>query len=115
MDDREKKMSDLGSRKCVPCSKGAKPLNDAQINEYLAIIKEWELIEGKRIQKKKRFKDFVQLMQYVNQMAKLAESEGHHPDFSASYNKLTITLWTHAAGGLTENDFILAAKLNQLS
>ena len=75
----------------------------------------WEIIEdGKKIARKFEFKNFVESMKFINKLADLAESEGHHPDIFVSYKRVTITLWTHAIGGLSENDFILAAKTNEL-
>lgn len=101
----------LTIKKCVPCEGGVEPLSDEQIRDLLPQISDWHL-EGKTLQRKFRFKNFVKLMEFVNQMAKIAEDEGHHPDFSAHYNILDVSLWTHAVNGLTENDFILAAKID---
>ncbi len=106
---------DLASKKCVPCEGGVKPFTPGEIQNYLKFVPGWQLVEGKKIQKELKFRDFVELMNFVNSMAQLAEGEGHHPDFFVSYNKLTITVWTHAIQGLFENDFILAKKLDNLA
>jgi 4a-hydroxytetrahydrobiopterin dehydratase len=106
---------DLSMKHCEPCEGGVKPFTEAESQEYLEKVEGWELVEGKKIQKNTQFKNFVELMNFVNGMAQVAESEGHHPDFFVSYNKLTITIWTHAIGGLSENDFILAKKLDNLA
>jgi len=105
---------DLVSKRCRPCEKGAQPLSDKEIAPYLKQISGWNLIEAHKIQKKIRFQNFSELMKFVNRMAELAEREGHHPDFSVSYNRLTVTLWTHTLYGLSENDFILAAQIDRL-
>lgn len=106
---------DLHSKRCRPCSGGTKPFGNGEIGVYLSKVSGWELLDGVKIVKKKKFKDFKELMAYVDKMAEIAETEGHHPDFSVSYNRLTITLTTHAIKGLSENDFIMAAKLDKLS
>ena len=106
---------DLASKKCIPCEGGMKPFTSQEIQKYLTQIPGWEVVEGCKIQKEMKFKDFAQLMKFVNKIAELAEREGHHPDFFVSYNQLTITLWTHAIKGLSENDFIVAKKLDNLA
>lgn len=81
----------------------------------LSELSGWQLEEGnQRLRRELTFEDFVALMVFVTRMAELAEAEGHHPDFCVHYNRLEITLWTHAVGGLSENDFILAAKIDTL-
>ncbi len=105
----------LTAKKCVPCEGGTKPLDRARVDELLHEIKGWEPDEPRRtLRKRLRFRDFAQTMGFVNRMARLAESEGHHPDFSVHYNILDVSLSTHAIGGLSENDFVLAAKLDAL-
>jgi len=106
---------DLASKKCVPCEGGVKPFTPPEIQRYLKLIPDWRVVEGKKIQKELKFRDFVELMHFVDRMAQLAECEGHHPDFFVSYNRLTVTIWTHAIQGLSENDFILAKKLDNLA
>ena len=105
----------LTDKKCVPCEGGVMPLTHDEIQPYLAEASGWEVIEsGKKILKGFLFKDFREAMAFVNRVAELAEAEGHHPDILAhGWNKVRVELSTHAAGGLTENDFILAAKINQ--
>jgi 4a-hydroxytetrahydrobiopterin dehydratase len=88
-------------------------LEGPALQEYLASVQGWELRED-RIRKHLRFAGFRQAMAFVNAMADLAESEGHHPDFSVHYATVDVEIWTHAAGGLTENDFILAAKIDRI-
>lgn len=104
-------MIDLASKKCVPYKTGEGRLDIKKIKEYLPAVPEWLLI-GDTIQKELRFKDFKQSMNFVNKVAEIAEVENHHPDIYVFYNKVRLILSTHAAKGLTENDFILAAKIN---
>ncbi len=107
-------MSDeLSSGHCVPCEGGARPLTPGQCEELLPQVPAWRR-DGEQIHRTITFPDFVVLMEFVNRMAEVAESEGHHPDFSVHYNRLEITLWTHAIGGLSRNDFILAARIDAL-
>ena len=108
-------MKDLVSKKCVPCEGGVAPMGKDQAHDYMAEVLGWTLSgDTKSIAKHFVFKDFKEAMVFVNRVADIAESEGHHPDIAISYNKVGLTLSTHAIGGLSENDFILAAKINQL-
>lgn len=106
----------LTDKKCVPCEGGVQPFTGPQIKDYLAELKtEWQVIDGKKIQKKFKFKDFKEAIAFVNKIAELAEKEQHHPDIRVfGYKNVEIELSTHAIGGLSENDFILAAKIEQL-
>ena len=106
----------LLSKKCRPCEGGVEacPLDTAQAQ--LVKLDGWRLIDdGKRIRKDWAVKHFMAGMDFLNRVARLAEEEGHHPDLHIeSYRDLSIEIWTHAIGGLSENDFILAAKIDQL-
>ena len=87
----------------------------AAVDEALRSLDGWDAQEARtRIHKHYRFKDFVEAMRFVNALAALAEAEGHHPDFTVHWNTVDVTLWTHAVGGLSENDLIVAAKLDRL-
>lgn len=103
----------LTHKKCVPCEAGMPPMAPAQIKKYLNQVKSWQT-DNKKIWKEFKFKDYIRTMGFVNQVAMLAQEEGHHPDMAVAYSKVRIELWTHAIGGLSENDFILAAKIDQL-
>lgn len=106
---------DLTSKKCVPCEGGMPPLNHADVEKYMTQVREWRLEDDKKIMRDFAFKDFKKAMEFINMVADIAEEEGHHPDILLySWNKVRITLWTHAIDGLSENDFILAAKINEL-
>ncbi|OHA68641.1 MAG: 4a-hydroxytetrahydrobiopterin dehydratase [Candidatus Wildermuthbacteria bacterium RIFCSPLOWO2_01_FULL_47_18] len=104
----------LTDKKCVPCEGGVQPFTESQINDYLAQLKtEWEVVAFIKIKKQFKFKDFKEAMAFVNKIAEIAEKEGHHPDITINYNRVTIELSTHSIGGLSENDFILAAKIEE--
>lgn len=106
----------LTEKKCVPCEGGTKPLQNNKINEYLKILDpDWQVIDYKSIKRKFKFTDFNSSIQFVNKLAKVAEAEGHHPDITINYNKVIIELTTHSIGGLSENDFIMAAKIEQIN
>ena len=104
----------LTDKNCVPCEGGVPPLSDAEADKLLSELSGWTR-QGKQITKTFQFSDFVSAMTFINKMADVAESEGHHPDFAVHYSKVDVTLWTHAIDGLSENDFILAAKLDPLA
>lgn len=108
-------MSDLTSKKCVPCSIGAIPLNADEIRNFLKDLNEsWEVKDNKQIERVFKFKDFKEALEFTNKVGGLAEAEGHHPDIYLSWGKVIVTLWTHKIKGLHENDFILAAKIDAL-
>ena len=105
----------LNNKKCVPCEGGIPPLGEEEINELRGQIHtDWEVVDNLKIKREFSFVNFVHTMEFVNKIAGLAEEEGHHPDMHVSYGKLTVELWTHAINGLSENDFILAAKIDEL-
>jgi 4a-hydroxytetrahydrobiopterin dehydratase len=103
----------LRDRKCVPCKEGTAPLAEDRVRELLQEVSGWALRDG-RIRKELKFADFVSAMKFLNRLAEVAEREGHHPDFCVHYNRVELTLWTHTVGGLSENDFILASKIDAL-
>ena len=100
----------------MPCEGGIPPLNVKKENEYFKQVEGWSLIrEGiHRIKKEFSFDDFMEAMNFVNKIAELAEEEGHHPDIYIYYNKVVLELHTHAIKGLHLNDFVMAAKINEL-
>ncbi len=104
---------DLTQKKCAPCEAGTPPLEESKINELLKEIHAWKL-KDRHLYKKLKFKDFVDAIKFVNSLAEIAESEGHHPDFSVHYNIVEVEIWTHAINGLSENDFILASRIDAL-
>jgi len=104
---------ELHQKKCKPCEGGMPPLSTEESSILLAQVQDWELKNG-RIEKSYRFRDFKEAMRFVNRVAELAESEGHHPDIYVSWNRVRLSLTTHSIGGLSDNDFILAAKIDRL-
>lgn len=108
-------MSHLTSKKCVPCEGGVPTLTPEEVEKFNGEVPVWNVNEeATQIYRTFSFRDFATAMVFVNAVASLAEDEGHHPDLQINYSKVTLTLWTHAIGGLSENDFILAAKIDQL-
>jgi 4a-hydroxytetrahydrobiopterin dehydratase len=107
---------ELRQKKCVPCEGGIPPLSQEQAQAMLGGLNGWSLVhDGQRIQRRWVVKNFMAGIEFFNRVAALAEEEGHHPDLHLEgYRNVMIEIWTHAVGGLTENDFILAAKIDQL-
>lgn len=107
-------MTNLVLKRCVPCEGGMPPLPEDQVNNLIKEVPEWELEDGKVVRRIK-FKNFREAVSFVNKVADLAEAENHHPNISIyGWNKVKLTFFTHAIKGLSENDFIMAAKVNQL-
>lgn len=105
----------LAQRKCQPCEKGTDPLPASAAQRLLQDLKGWVLVEEKLIRKLVTCKNFLDAVSLIQRIAPIAEAEDHHPDLHLTgYKRLTIELSTHAIGGLSENDFILAAKIDQL-
>ena len=105
----------LAGRKCRPCEGGVEPLPLSAAQALLADLQGWQVVEGKAIRKTVTCKDFLGAVALIQRIAPIAEADDHHPDLHLTgYRRLTIELSTHAIGGLSENDFILAAKIDQL-
>ena len=107
-------MNEFASRKCKPCEGGMKPYSAAQAKELLKDLKGWK-IENNRLTKTYAFENYFQTMAFVNALAWVSHREDHHPDLGVHYNKCKVEYWTHAIGGLSENDFICAAKADALA
>jgi 4a-hydroxytetrahydrobiopterin dehydratase len=109
-------MTDLSARRCVPCEGGIAPLSRSAAEEVLQRLDEnWQLaLDATSIQREFRFKDFFRTMSFVNAVAHLSNIEDHHPDLEVGYNYCRVRYTTHAIGGLSENDLICAAKIDQL-
>ena len=106
---------DLSQKKCLPCEGGALPLTREEAERYLHEVKGWMLWpDGKTISKSFRFKDFKSAFAFAARIAECAEKEGHHPDLLVSWGRVEVELSTHSIGGLSENDFILAAKVDEI-
>jgi len=109
----ENESCDLTAKKCVPCEGGVQPLSQERIDELLKELDGWEYNNGK-ISRAFSFKDFYETVEFVNAIAWIANREGHHPDLEVSYNTCKAHFWTHAINGMSENDFICAAKIDAL-
>jgi 4a-hydroxytetrahydrobiopterin dehydratase len=101
---------DLESRSCQPCEAGTPALKGEDLRRFYGQLGGWTMIHEHHLEKEYRFKDFLEALGFVNRLAEVAEREGHHPDIFLAWGKVKVTLWTHSIGGLSENDFILAAK-----
>ncbi|HSW48398.1 MAG TPA: 4a-hydroxytetrahydrobiopterin dehydratase [Candidatus Saccharimonadales bacterium] len=104
----------LKNKKCIPCEGGVKPLTPDEYGAYLrSELKDWVDVDQKAIEKEYKFKNFKEALAFVNKVGSLAEEEGHHPDINLhGWSKVKLTLSTHAIGGLSENDFIMASKID---
>ncbi len=105
---------ELEKRKCKPCEGGVPPLTEEEILEYITVVGSWIVRDNKKITREFSFVNFKHTMSFVNEIARLAEEEGHHPVMHVSYGSVEIELWTHAIDGLSENDFIMAAKIDRI-
>ena len=103
----------LSQKSCTPCKGDVPPIEGEKLQEFLTEIPNWEL-KGNKIERMFVFKNFVEAIDFVNEVGRLAEEEAHHPDISVHYKEVTITLWTHKINGLFDNDFILAAKIDEI-
>jgi 4a-hydroxytetrahydrobiopterin dehydratase len=106
-------MSSLADQKCVPCRGGVPPLEGEALTKLSAQLPDWKVVEGKRIAKTYLFPDFVKALAFVNRAGAVAEAEGHHPDLCLGWGRVDATIYTHKIDGLTESDFVLAAKLDR--
>jgi 4a-hydroxytetrahydrobiopterin dehydratase len=107
---------DLASKSCVPCRGGVPPLAGAELERLLAELgpNGWRAVDGHHLEKEYPFKDFLSALAFVNMVGAEAEAQGHHPDLYLAWGKVRITIWTHKIDGLTESDFVLAARLDRL-
>ena len=109
-------MEKLIQKKCVACEGAVKPLKRKEFSKYLSQVKEWKVIKDKKIEREFTLKNFREALAFINQIGEIAEQEHHHPDILLySWNKVKISLYTHAINGLFINDFIVAAKIENLS
>ena len=105
----------LKNRSCKPCSEGTKPLTGPALIDLINQLPEgWQVADEHHLEKNYTFDDFKQALAFTNRVGEVAENEGHHPDIYLTWGEVRIKVWTHKVGGLTENDFIFAAKTEQL-
>lgn len=107
-------MSELSSKQCVPCRGGVPPLSADEIQPLLSQLNGWEVVLQHHLKKNYGFSNFAEALKFVNRVGELAEEQGHHPDICFGWGKVEVTIWTHKIDGLTESDFILAAKIDEL-
>ncbi len=114
--DTQKSSNNLVHKECSPCEKKSGKMLPDIVQNFKEKIDEWSIIEDKRIEKTLKFADFKSVLDFVNKVGKIAEQEKHHPNiFIHDWNKVTFTLFTHSINGLSENDFILASKIDEIS
>ena len=111
-------MNDLLDKKCVPCEGGVRPFDTSEIHKYQKKVDGWEIIKNDKkvylLEKKFEFKNFLESQKFVNEVGRVSEAEGHHPDITFGWGYAKINITTHAIEGLSENDFILAAKIDKI-
>ena len=108
-------MSELAEKECIPCKGGIPPLKGQALAELLKKLgNNWAVINEHHLEKEFTFKDFREALAFTNRVGELAEAQGHHPDIGLSWGRVKITIWTHKIDGLTESDFIMAAKIERL-
>jgi len=105
----------LTSKHCVPCRGGVPPVQGEELEQLKAQVPGWQVVNGHHLTKTFNFPDFRKALDFVNRAGAVAEEEGHHPDLLLSWGKVEVRTWTHKIDGLTESDFILAAKIDQIS
>ena len=107
-------MSDLAKKTCIPCKGGAPPLKGSRLEDLLEKLKnDWKIIKEHHLEKEYSFKNFKEALNFTIKVGELAENQGHHPDIFLAWGKVKLTIWTHKIDGLTESDFIFAAKADK--
>lgn len=107
-------MTELTKKHCEPCTGDTPALKAEEVFRLHERVRDWEITTGRKLVRRFKFDDFMEAMGFVNRVAELAEEEGHHPNITIDYSRVTFTVWTHAIDDLSENDFILAAKIDEL-
>ena len=108
-------MTDLASKQCVPCKGGVPPLGESEVQSLLGQIQGWEAPRNHHLRKTFKFPNFKTALDFVNRVGAMAEEQNHHPDLHLAWGKVTVEIWTHKIDGLTESDFVFAAKCDQLA
>jgi 4a-hydroxytetrahydrobiopterin dehydratase len=108
-------MADLAQKECVPCKSGVPALQGAELDRLAREVgPDWRVINGHHLEREYKFENFRKALDFTNKVGELAEQQNHHPDICLAWGKVKLTLWTHKIDGLTESDFVFAAKVNQL-
>ncbi len=108
-------MPELAEKTCVPCRGGVPPLTADEIKPLGRQLPDWDVVEEHHLDRTYKFKDFREALDFTNRVGELAEQQGHHPDIYLAWGKVGIRLWTHKIDGLTESDFVMAAKIERLN
>jgi 4a-hydroxytetrahydrobiopterin dehydratase len=107
-------MDKLADKTCIPCMGGVPPLESKRIEELRKQTAAWQVVGDKKLRRRFEFSDFASALAFTNRVGELAEAQGHHPDIYLAWGMVEITIWTHKIDGLTESDFILAAKIDKI-
>ena len=107
-------MADLAQKECIPCKGGVAALKGEALTSLAVQLKEWQVVNGHHLKREYKFENFRQALDFTNKVGELAEQQNHHPDIYLAWGKVKLTLWSHKIDGLTESDFVFAAKVNQL-
>jgi 4a-hydroxytetrahydrobiopterin dehydratase len=108
-------MTALAEKKCAACDGGAPRLDGAQLDELAKqLMSGWKVVKQHQLERELKFKNFREALDFTNKVGELAEAEGHHPDIFLAWGQVKVTIWTHSVDGLTEGDFVLAAKIDKL-
>jgi 4a-hydroxytetrahydrobiopterin dehydratase len=107
-------MTKLAEKHCVPCRGGIPPLHGAELIPYAEQLPDWKIVEEHHLAKSFPFPDFKSALDFVNRIGAVAEQEGHHPDLGLAWGKVDVQIFTHKIKGLTESDFVLAAKIDEV-
>jgi 4a-hydroxytetrahydrobiopterin dehydratase len=108
-------MTNLAEKTCTPCRGGVAPLRGSDLATLTAAVPDWNVIDEHHLVRRFTFPDFRAALAFVNQVGEVAEEQGHHPDILLGWGKVEVTLWTHSVNGLSESDFIMAAKIDRIS
>ena len=108
-------MTELATKTCVPCRGGTPPLQGTELENLRMQVPDWKVVDEHHILREFKFRNFREALAFVNRVGELAEEQGHHPDIFLAWGKVQVTLWTHKIDGLTESDFIMAAKIDRLA
>lgn len=104
----------LSQKNCIPCKGGTPPLNPKEIQTLQIQVPDWKIIDDHHLARLFEFPDFLKALEFTNQLGAIAEDQGHHPNIYLTWGKVEVQIWTHEIDGLTESDFILAAKFDQI-
>lgn len=108
-------MTALAEKECVPCKGGMPPLKGQELTQFKSQLRaDWRVVNEHHLEREYKFKDFREALDFTNHVGELAEAQGHHPDIYLAWGKVRLTIWTHKIDGLTESDFVFAAKVDQL-